>query len=331
VSLEEVEAPDCTQEDVLVRVESCGVCGTDRSIFRGEYKVPVPMILGHEYSGTVIEKGSQVTGLSVGDRVVVDPNVVDDVCFYCRRGFSNLCSGLSPIGTHRNGGFAEISAVPARYLYRVPDSLSMSEASQIEPLACCVHGIDQAAIVSGDVVVISGSGPIGCLLIQLARLNGASTVVAIDPREARRNFARECGADVTCTPEEAPRAVDKIRPGVGADVVIVASGSVAAAELCFRYVRRGGTILMFAVYEQGASLSVSPFDINENELRVIGSYNNPATHQRAVDLLASGRVSLRGVVTHVVGLAELSKALDLGNFPTAGKIAIDPSIRAPLP
>ena len=157
------------------------MCGTDRSIFRGDYAVEAPLVLGHEYSGTVVEIGNEVVGFEIGDRVVVDPNVVDDTCFFCRRGLSHLCSGLSPLGVARPGGFAELSAVPARYLYKLPDGVSLSEAALIEPLACCIRGIDQARVSTGDVVVILGAGPIGCFLIQLARMNGAAVVVSVEP------------------------------------------------------------------------------------------------------------------------------------------------------
>ena len=137
----EIDDPHCGAHDVVIAVAQCGVCGTDRSIFRGEYAVKAPLVLGHEYSGTVVETGTDVVGFDVGDRVVVDPNVVDDTCFYCRRGLSHLCSGLSPLGVVRPGGFAELSAVPARYLYKVPDDVTLSEAALIEPLACCIRGM----------------------------------------------------------------------------------------------------------------------------------------------------------------------------------------------
>lgn len=308
--------------DVVIRVARCGVCGTDRSIFRGDYPVEAPIVLGHEYSGTVVDVGDDVDGASVGDRVVVDPNVVDGVCYFCRRGHSNLCSGLSPLGVARSGGFAEFSVVPARYLYAVPDGLSLADAAFVEPLACCVRGIDQAAIIPGDTVVIAGAGPIGCLLIQLARLSGAEQVISVEPNESRHEFAMRSGADVAVAPFGATALIRR-RGSVGADVVVEASGSPQSAGLTFDLVRRGGTIVLFGVYPEGRSISVSPFQINEDELRVVGSLNNPNTHSRAIDLLASGRVTLAGLVTEVLPLEELATAMDLSNFVAPGKIAID--------
>ena len=319
----DVERPTCADDGVVIAVASCGVCGTDRSIFRGEYSVETPMILGHEYAGTVVDVGARVSRFAPGDRVVVDPNVVDDVCFFCQRGEAHLCSGLSALGVGRAGGFAEYCAVPARYAYQVPDNVSLSDAALVEPLACCVRGVDQAQVSVGDVVVISGAGPIGCLLVQLVRLSGAATIVVVEPVPSRHEAARRAGADVVCPPGDIASVLGALRGDVGADVVIEASGSLLAAATCFDLVRRGGTVLLFAVYPVGATIAVSPFRINEDELRVVGSLNNPSTHVRALDLLASGRVSVEGMVTHRLALDDLELAMDLVNFDAPGKITID--------
>ena len=323
VAVLEVEAPTCGDGDVVVAVASCGVCGTDRAIFRGEYGVDVPVILGHEYSGVVVECGPSVTRFAPGDRVVVDPNITDDTCFFCRRGESHLCAGLSALGVGRSGGFAELCAVPERNLYLVPDNVSLDDAALIEPLACCVRGIDQARIAVGDVVVILGAGPIGCLLIQLARASGAAVIVAVEPEAQRHDFARRAGADEVCSPDDVVDVLGRVRGRVGADVVIEASGSLQAVSTAMDLARRGGTVLLFAVYPQGATVAVSPFRINEDELRIVGSLNNPSTHARALDLVASGRVSLEGVVSHRLALEDLATAMDLGNFDQPGKILIE--------
>jgi len=319
----EIDDPTCGDADVVIAVASCGVCGTDRSIFRGEYAVATPMILGHEFSGTVVEVGRSVTRFTEGDRVVVDPNVVDDVCFFCRRGQPHLCSGLSPLGVARPGGFAERSVIPERYLYPIPKSVTLADAALTEPLACCVRGIDQADVSAGDVVIISGAGPIGCLLIQLARINGAAVIVSVEPAPSRHEAARRAGADVVCDPAEVRGVLRRLRGATGADVVIEASGSLTAAGTSFDLVRRGGTVLLFGVYPQGRTITVSPFRINEDELRVVGSLNNPSTHSRALELIASGRVALEGVVSHRLALEDIEVAMDLDNFAQPRKIVID--------
>jgi 2-desacetyl-2-hydroxyethyl bacteriochlorophyllide A dehydrogenase len=330
IQILEVDDPHCGEGEVVIAVAQCGVCGTDRSIFRGEYSVSTPLILGHEYSGTVVEIGNEVVGFAIGDRVVVDPNVVDDTCFFCRRGLSHLCVGLSPLGVARSGGFAELSAVPARYLYKIPDGVSLSEASLIEPLACCIRGIDQAAVSAGDVVVVLGAGPIGCFLIQLARMSGAAVVISVDPAKSRHDFASRAGADFVCHPFETQKVLRDFRGSVGADVVIEASGRLEAATGCFELVRRGGTVLLFGVYPQGQTVPISAFQINEDELRVVGSLNNPSTHSRAIDLISSGRLRTDDVVSDRLPLAELAIAMNLDNFANPGKIAIElPELSGP--
>jgi L-iditol 2-dehydrogenase len=325
-SLELVEIPDpeCAPDEVVVQVGTCGICGTDRAIFRGEAPAALPVVLGHEFSGVVVEIGSAVTDLSVGDRVAVDPNVVDGTCFYCRRGETNLCAGLTPVGITRNGGFAEFAAVPASNVYALPATVSLDEGSLVEPLACCIRGIDQAGIRLGDVVAVLGAGPIGCLLIQLASIQGAGTVLAVEPDPARRQHAIDAGATLACTPEEATSALAGLRNPGAADVVIEASGRTQTAEWSIGLVRRGGTVVLFGVYPEQERLSLSPFRVNEDEIRIVGSLNNPNTHQRAIDLLASRRVVLDGVITHRLGLSRLAAAMDRESFPGAGKISIDP-------
>lgn len=325
IAIATVPDPAPAQDEVVVQVAACGVCGTDRAIFRDEYPVTHPLVMGHEYAGTVVAVGSQVAGLVPGDRVAVDPNVVDDTCYFCRRGVDHLCSALSPLGVVRPGGFAELSAVPARYAYLLPPSISLESGSQVEPIACCVHGVDRAEIANGDLVTIMGCGPIGCMLIQLARGRGASRLIAVDPNPARRALAEAAGADLTCAPEDAEELLARERPSAGPDVVIEASGNPAAAELALALVRRGGTVLLFAVYPEQSRIPISPFRINEDELRVVGSLNNPHTHQRAIDILASGRLDVSQIITDVITLDDLGSAMDPANFPRAGKIIVRPA------
>lgn len=314
------------RDEVLIRVGLCGVCGTDRAIYRDEYPVPHPITLGHEYAGRVEALGAGVTAFAVGDPVAVDPNVVDDVCYFCRRGVDHLCSGLSPLGVARPGGFAELSVVPTRYAYRLPEGMRPELGAQVEPVACSVHGIDQAQVEAGDFVAVIGCGPIGCILIQLARLQGAAKILAVEPNPARRELALSAGADAVCEPGDQVAEAQRLRAQALPDVVIEASGNPAAASGAFSLVRRGGTVLLFGVYPETARIEISPFRVNEDELRIVGSLNNPHTHQRAIDLLHSGRLDLTELITDVLGLSELERAMDVKNFPNAGKILIQPEL-----
>ncbi|MGZ6993380.1 MAG: alcohol dehydrogenase catalytic domain-containing protein, partial [Ilumatobacteraceae bacterium] len=230
--IEDADVPEPAGTQVRVRVEACGVCGSDRAIFVGHHPVSTPIVLGHEYVGIVDSCGPEVTTLHVGDRVAVDPNIMCGRCRFCRRGLVNLCSNITPLGIALPGGFAEYSLVPEANAYLIPDSISFAQAALVEPLSCCIRGIQQAEIELGDVAVVLGAGPIGLLLAQLARLRGASTVIVVEPVAQRRNLAARLGADIAidgAKPGAVREAVATATQGVGADAVIEASGRTSAA------------------------------------------------------------------------------------------------------
>jgi 2-desacetyl-2-hydroxyethyl bacteriochlorophyllide A dehydrogenase len=311
--------------EAVVEVAACGICGTDRSIFRGEYTVDLPVVLGHEYAGTVVEVGAKVDTLVVGQRVCVDPNITCGICLYCRRGLTHLCSDLRPLGIARDGGFARYSHVPARYAYPLPEAISFEEGAFVEPVACCLRGIQQAEIVVGDSVVVLGAGPIGSILLQLALGAGASRVAVVEPHRSRRSHAASLGADITCDPTEARGTIFEWSGGLGADIAIEASGKTAGAELALQLVRRGGRIVWFGVYPQVERLDIYPYLVNENELSVRGSLNNPFTHQQALAVVAARRLMLTDLVSDRIGLGHLSQALRAEDG-YAGKVIVDPSL-----
>jgi L-iditol 2-dehydrogenase len=327
VTLETVPTPTPRANEALIQVDACGVCGTDRSIFGGLYPVEFPIVLGHEYAGTVVEVGSDVKNLAVGQRVAVDPNVTCQVCAYCRRGLTHLCGNLSPLGIVRQGGYAEYSAVPEQNAYVLPDSVSLEEGALLEPLACCVRGMQLSNLELGDRVVILGAGPIGCLLTQLFRTAGASQIIVSDFNRSRRKLALAFGADVVVdSVGEFVQTEVKFRTqGLGADVAVDASGTEAGAAMSLSLTRRGGTVLWFGSAPPQARVSVSPFWVNDNEITIRGSFNNPFTHAPALALVAGGRVDVRSLITDRVALPNILRALDLKNFPNAGKIVVRPN------
>jgi 2-desacetyl-2-hydroxyethyl bacteriochlorophyllide A dehydrogenase len=311
--------------EVVVEVAACGICGTDRSIFRGDYEVEPPVVLGHEYAGTVIEVGANVDTLVVGQRVCIDPNITCGNCVYCRRGLTHLCSDLRPLGIVRDGGFARYSHVPARYAYLLPDDVSFEEGALVEPVACCLRGIQQAEIVVGDSVAVLGAGPIGSILLQLALGAGAARVAVVEPDSARRSHATNLGADITCPPALAGEAIFEWSGGLGADIAIEASGRTAGAELALQLVRRGGRIVWFGVYPQVERLDISPYLVNENELTVRGSLNNPFTHHAALAVVGARSIQLNELVSDRIGLGDLSQALR-SQDGYAGKVIVNPSL-----
>ena len=321
------QAPDPTPEpgEVIVEVHACGICGTDRAIFRGEYPINVPVVLGHEYSGVVVAVGEGVRSLSEGERVAVDPNVTCGACPYCRRVFPHLCANLVGLGIHRPGGFAQYAAVPAQNVYPIPDILPFESAAFAEPLACCVQGLNLAKVGLGDTVVILGGGPIGCMLLQLCRLAGAALIIVSEHRPARREIALELGADLVVEDDEAVRAaVSECTEDMGADVVFEAAGRAAAAELALALVRRGGTVMWFGAPPPEDDVTVSPFLVNDSEITIRGSYNNPFTHAPALRLLSTGRVRVDLLATHSVSIDHVPEALEGSGFRAAGKVLVMP-------
>ncbi len=309
--------------ELLVRVKRCGVCGTDNSLYRGDYPAHYPVIIGHEFSGDVVEVGTGVEGFAPGNRVTVDPNVLCGECGYCRSGKGHLCERLSSMGVHRDGADAELAVVRAANSYLLPEVLSYEEAAFSEPLACAVHGVELAGIRAGDTVVIIGGGPMGNLLCQCAAHGGATEIIVSEPIAARRDRAAESGATLVLDPEKDDLEGElKVRSRLGADVVFEAAGLPAAQEACFSLVKRGGTIVYFGVSPESATVRVSPFYINENEIRILGSFNNPASTWRAIEMLRSGTCRVGHLISHEIPLQDFHEVFRLFGTKESFKLMV---------
>ncbi len=278
-------------DEVLVSVEACGVCGTDVHIVEGTSRSTPPVVLGHEYAGRIADVGKKVEGFRVGQRVAVDPNISCGVCYYCRKGLVHLCSNLRALGVDIDGGMAEYCLVPARQAHILPDSMPPEVCAFVEPVSCAVHGIDKAGISPGDTVVILGGGTIGLIMLQLAQRAGAAASVIVEPLEQKRRTAEELGASLVLDPsrEDIKEAVQKAAPE-GADVVIECVGKPSTAELAIGLARRGGTVEFFGVCPIGATFPLEPNRVYVNELTIVGSYVNPYTFSRSIALLQAGNV-----------------------------------------
>lgn len=325
LAVEDRPVPEVGEYDALVKVHACGVCGTDIHIFHGEHIVKFPVVPGHEFSGEVVGVGSKVGNVVVGDRVTIDPNIVDQTCYFCRRGQVNLCENLTAVGVNFDGGFAEFCRMAAVQAYKVPDSVSLDEAAMAEPLACCIHGIDQANIVPGSTVVVLGAGSVGLILIQLARIGGAGRIIVSEPDERKRHLAAQLGADVQVDPTKQDVAAEVTElTRVGADIVIESAGRLETAELAVKLARRGGTVLQFGVVSPDELARISPYDVYYKELTIRGSFVNPFTHARAVELLASKQVDVMPLITHRFPLDDAAKALETAQGRDAIKVLLVP-------
>ena len=269
------------------------------------------MVLGHEYAGVVVETGRGVTTVRTGDHVTVDPNIYCGTCPYCKAGKKQLCSNLVAVGVNFDGGFAQYSVVPEGQVYRLNPEVSFAEGAMAEPLACCIHGVELAGIELGDTVCVIGGGAIGLLMVQLARLKGAARVILSEPVENRRRIGLTLGADYAFNPLEKPLDV-QLRDTLGiagAQVVIECVGKTFATQQAVSAADKGATVLLFSVPQAGAEYGLPLFEVYQKELTVKGSFINPDTHQKAVNLINSGKIKTAPLITHQYPLAQLEAAL----------------------
>lgn len=301
----DVDPPRPGPGEVLIRVKACGVCGTDHSLYTGGYPANYPVVIGHEYSGVIEALGEGVTSLAIGERVTVDPNRVCHRCEYCRSGNEHLCENVSSQGVHCDGADAEYCVMPETNVYHIPDEVTFEMASFTEPLACAVRGIQMANIRPGDTVLVLGAGTMGNLLTQLASRSGAARIIVSEPIESRREIASQNGATDLIDPahQDVQEELKKIRR-IGADVVIEAAGSPGLQEQSIYYARRGGTIVYFGCAPQDRTIQLNGFYINDAELSIRGSYNNPFASQRAINLIASGSVRVDNLISHTIPLQD---------------------------
>ncbi len=323
----DMEKPVLSGEvNVLVRMTAAGICGSDIGAFRGTNGlVSYPRVIGHELAGIVesIPDGNK-NGIRPGDRVVVDPYLYCGHCYPCRIGRTNCCTDLKVLGVHVDGGMAEYYCHPADMLIKIPDGMTWEEAAMAEPLACCLHGIDLAGIQVGDKVCVVGGGAIGLLMVQLAKLSGASQIVLSEPNEKRRQVGLQVGANAALDPTrpDAQETFAQVLDG-GANVVIECVGNVPAVKSAFQFAGKGATVLLFSVPKVDATFDLPLFDVYKKELTIKGSFVNPDTHARAVALINSGKVDFGPIITHRFTLDQLPEAIAMQMSDASIKVVVE--------
>ena len=323
----DLPTPHAGPGELVLRNQVCGVCGTDVHIYHGEpgsADVNPPVVLGHEYSGEVVEVGEGVTGFAVGDHVTVDPNIYCGHCVYCQNGKKQLCPSMEAIGVTRDGGFAQYSLIPASQAFKLEPTVPWEAAAMAEPLACCLHGIDLAGIQVGDKVCVVGGGAIGLLMVQLAKLSGASQIVLSEPNEKRRQVGLQLGANAALDPTrpDAQEAFAQVLDG-GANVVIECVGNVPAVKSAFQFAGKGATVLLFSVPKVDATFDLPLFEVYKKELTIKGSFVNPDTHARAVALINSGKVDFGPIITHRFPLDQLPEAIAMQMSDASIKVVVE--------
>jgi L-iditol 2-dehydrogenase len=314
IEIEEIERPTLQTGELLIRTTAYGICATDvKTVRRGHPKIKPGTVLGHEVSGIIVD-ANQVEGWHIGDRVAPAPYAPCGDCRPCLSGKFTLCDHLFD-EAFNPGGFAEYIAIPPRIvqkgLFRVPDGLSLERAALAEPLGCCLHGLQMMDIQPQDSLLIIGDGPMGLLQAEAARALGVHPVIlsgTIPMRLARAALVAD--AVIDASQEDVEAQLQKLCPG-GADMVLVSVGDVAVSESAFHYVHKGGTINLFAGLPRDVQLSIDPYQIHYNEVRMLGSFGLAPRHfQQAIELMANEKVNLDGIVTATVPLNEVIDAIN---------------------
>ncbi|PYU94212.1 MAG: Zn-dependent alcohol dehydrogenase [Acidobacteria bacterium] len=336
ITLEQVAVPEIQEGELLVRVHTCGVCGTDLKKIEYGLADP-PRIFGHEIAGTVVRAGVHVKSFSAGDRVALHHHIPCRSCFYCRRKLFSQCAFYRRTGTTAGfepagGGFAEyvrvMNWIVAEGTVAIPEEISFEEASFLEPLNTCLKALETAALEKGETVAILGQGPVGLLLMQAAICEGA-TVVGIDLMDARLKMSSQLGAQVALNPQrdDVQAAVGTATEGRGADLAIVATSDPSAIAAAQRWVRRGGRVLLFAQTVPGETVPVDVSQICVEEKRLIGSYSaSVELQEKAAHLVFSRKVKVAPLVSHRFPLERVEEAIRLASHPSheSLKVVIQP-------
>lgn len=319
----ETPVPELDRDQVLVEIAAVGVCGSDVHYYRegriGGFVVEEPMVLGHEAAGTIVEVGSAVSRDRVGERVSIEPQRSCRVCDQCKHGRYNLCPFIEFYATPPiDGAFAKYQTIQADFAHPIPDGLSFEAAALCEPLSVGIWSNQKAGVSPGSSVLVSGAGPVGIIIAQVARAFGASRVIVSDIAPERRVMAERYGATTTIDPlEQDVAALD-----LEVDAFIDASGSAAAVRAGIHAVRPAGRIVLVGMGADNAELPVSR--IQNRELVLTGVFRYANTWPLAIELAASGRVDLDSLVTGRYGLAEVVEALDAARRPTTLKALVYP-------
>ncbi|KAL4822012.1 chaperonin 10-like protein [Aspergillus spinulosporus] len=322
----EIPVPALRENDVLIKVKACGVCGTDLHIHEGEFIAQFPLVPGHETVGVVAAVGPKVKGFDIGDRVVADNSELCGECFYCRRGDELFCENFQAHGVTMNGGFAEYCAYPAGRVFKI-QNLSDVDATLLEPASCAAHGLDKIAPKMGSRVLLFGAGPTGLILAQLLRLNGGCHVVVCAPEGLKMELAKSLGAGdeyIGLSRQDPSAQFNKLKADnpYGFDIVVEATGNVKILEDSINYVRRGGKLVVYGVYANKDRVSWPPSKIFGDEIQIIGSFSEVYKFPAAIDYLDSGKVKVSGIVNKVYKIEQWEECLQSMRNKSAIKAAI---------
>lgn len=329
-SLKEVPKPEIKSNYILVKVKAAAICGTDIHIYNWtdyakRVHVPLPLILGHEFSGEVIEIGKDVAQIKVGDIVAGETHIPCGICYQCRTGSQHICQNMKILGVHVDGAFAEYVAIPEVCAWKLPSDVSFNMGAIYEPLGVAFHAVF-ADKIAGQSVVVFGCGPIGLFAIGLAEFSGATQVIAVDIVDERLNLARKMGATITVSArnEKVKEKVFNLTKGIGVDVFIELSGSPDAIRQGFNILRKGGRVSLAGLPSSTVELDLVNNVINK-EAKIYGIAGREmfSTWYKISAIMETGKFDPKPVITDKFNLSEFQKAIKLAETSTRGKIIIE--------
>lgn len=329
--VENIPVPDISDNEVLIKMLACGLCGTDIQKIRGN-TVQKPTVLGHEVVGEIVKKGQNVKNFAVGERVITAIHVPCFTCHYCRKGHYTICEQFRANNIDP-GGFAEFIRIPELHVkhltYKVPDTVSDDEATLIEPIACCLHGLKQANIQAGDSVLVMGAGTIGILHAQLAKIKGADKVIVSDISPYKLQKALNVGCDfaINVAQKDIITEVQAITAHQGVDVVVIAAGVSSLLSDAMHIVRRAGKIIVFSGFDKNQHINVDASRFFKDEISIVGTYSvSPYELPEALNLLEKKKINSDEIITHEFSLDKLREAVDLSTNANAEvlKVIIKP-------
>jgi L-iditol 2-dehydrogenase len=310
LAIEDFATPDLEPDEVLVRVRACGICGSDVHGMDGSSgrRIP-PIVMGHEAAGEIAKIGSGVTEWKIGDRVTFDSTIYCGDCWYCRRGAVNLCENRRVLGVscaeyRRHGAFAEFVAVPQRILYRLPDNLSFEQAAMVEAVSVAAHAVKRTPLTEDASTVVVGTGMIGLLVIQMLRVAGCKQIIAIDLDESRLALAAKFGANQTFNADnpDLPEKIRALTDGRGADAAFEVVGLPQTVKTAIESVRKGGSVTLVGNLKPQVDLPLQ--SVVTRELSLIGTCASAGEYPACLDLIASGRIDVTGLISATAPLEE---------------------------
>lgn len=298
--------------EVVIKVKSVGICGTDVSIYKGNRPAKYPIVLGHEFCGIVAEIGEGVTNVKAGDYVISEPSWGCGVCYYCQRGTPSYCEESRMYGRTCDGSLAEYVKAPARIIHKIASHIQPVEAQSVTAIATALRGIKRSNIKAGQSVVIQGPGHSGLMLAQLAKIAGATPVIVTGTRKSRLDLAAQVGADITVdvTEDNWQNKILEATNGYGPDIVIEATGRPDAIPQAVSMVKKGGTILIFSI-TNGPVKELQAVELYQKDISLIGNKGGYFEYGNAVELLQSGKIKVKELISHTFCLSDTPKAFDL--------------------